>query len=178
MKSLKINAGLCGIKTGIIDYKESNLKSLLDLNSTQNFCQIVPLHLISSNDQIFFSFEQAQSAINSNTSFSKKLNLEFLIRLFGEKQLERVFYILNFKRGKNEVVLICFQNDKSKLNFLFEKVEKILEFKEKKILLGKNKKELTKIYGISKKEIQTLKDLKDPLGNLIIEKNSLVVFET
>ncbi len=179
MNSKKLNnSTIGGIKTGIIniDNIESTIKSLLELNQPQNLCQIVSANTIVCEKQVFFAIEQALSAIQNSTSFSKKAELEFLLRVYGTKQINQALDKAQLKAGKNEIVLVCCAKDKKELQELFKQAQKTLLFKEKKIQLGKNKKELMKIYGISEKELKTLSDLINPLEAAIIERNALVVF--
>ncbi len=178
MNQLKINSHFCSIKTGNINYKESTIKSLLALNAGENFCQIVPANKACSFNQAFFAFEQATDALAKNTSFSYKLNLEFLIRFFGTKQINAALDLAELKAGKNSILLVCAQKDKKKLNELLMNAKKELEFEEKKIVLGKNKKELMDTYNISKNALESMKGQKNALEKLIIEKNALVVFQS
>jgi len=179
MIQLKLNSHICGIKTGIINIhsEESFIKSLLEQNYRHNFCQVVPLNKVCSRFQVFVALESAIEAIKNKSAFSKKLELEFLIRFFGTKQISKTFKYAKLKKGNNNVLLICAQKNQKALLKLFKKIENVSEFKEKKIVIGSNKKELSDFYGISKKELKTLKYLNNPLEAAIIEKNALVVFE-
>lgn len=178
MDSIKINSQFAGIKTGILNYDESTIKSLLECNSPQNFCQIIPTGKAAGPMHVFTALESALDAVKNKTGFSGKPQLEFLIRFFGTKQLDKALKKTEFEKGKNAAVLVCAAKTKTELTALFKKAEKNLGFTEKKIVLGKNKKELMALYKISENELKTLKDLKNPLEATVIEKNSLVVFET
>src|SRR3989344_3962474 len=107
MSKLKINSHFCEIKTGNIDYKESTIKSLLAINQNENFCQIVPAKTICSFLQAFAALEQALFAQSKKTAFSGKLHLEFLIRLYGTKQINDAIDLAELKTGKNRALLIC-----------------------------------------------------------------------
>ncbi|MBI2598174.1 MAG: hypothetical protein HYW50_03185 [Candidatus Diapherotrites archaeon] len=179
MRFFKTNSHFYAVKTGtanIIDY-ESTIKSLLEQNSRKGFCQIVPAKTVGSTDQVAFAIEQSIGAFFSGENFSKKPGLEFLIRIYGTRQIENALKISGLKAGKQSVVLACAHTQKVGLEKILKTAEKILHFKEKKIFLGKNKKELMQLYGITAAEINTLKDLKNPLQQIIIEKNALVAFE-
>lgn len=178
MNHQKINSNFCSIKTGNINYKESTIKSLLALNAGENFCQIVPANKACSFNQAFFAFEQATDAIEKKTAFSEKPELEFLIRFFGTKQINAALGLAEMKTGKNTVLLVCAQKEQKKLDELFAKAKKELGFEEKKIQLGKNKKELMEIYGIPKNALESMKGQKNALEKLVIEKNALVVFQS
>src|SRR3989344_5473176 len=116
MTKLKVNSHFCEIKTGNIDYKESTIKSLLAINENKNFCQIVPAKTVCSFLQAFAALEQAIFAQNKKTAFSGKLNLEFLIRLYGTKQINAALDLAEFKTGKNMALLVCAHKSRQKLN--------------------------------------------------------------
>ncbi|MEK6941415.1 MAG: KEOPS complex subunit Cgi121 [archaeon] len=178
MNKLKVNSHFCEIKTGNINYKESTIKSLLAINKNGNFCQIVPAQTVCSFLQAFVALEQTLDAQSNNTSFSEKPQLEFLIRLYGTKQINAALDRAELKTGKNMALLICAHKSRQKLNALFSKAQKELEFAGQKFQLGANKKELMKLYRVSNAQLQSMKGEKNALEKLIIEKNSLVVFQT
>jgi len=180
MKSLKVNSHICGIKTGLINIinEESTFKSLMALNLGTNFCQIIPANTVTSFFQVFAALEQTYFAFISKTSFSKKKELEFLLRFYGTKQINKALKMAQLNQGKNKVILICAQKNKKSLSAFFKITQKKLKITVQDFSIGKNKKELMKLYNVTEKELKTLNDQKNPLEKIVVEKNSLVVFES
>ena len=180
MKSLKLDSHVLGIKTGLINInnEESTFKSLMALNSESNFCQIIPAHTATSFFQVFAALEQTNYAFETKTNFLKKKELEFLLRFYGTKQINKALKRAQLNKGKNNVLLICAQKNKKRLSTLFKIAQKNLDFKVQDFPIGKNKKEIMKLYNVSENELKTLKYQKNPLEKIVVEKNSLVVFET
>ena len=149
----------------------------LALAQQHRFVQIIPARVVAGVRHLEAALEHATSALKNKTSFSKNLELEFLVRLFGEKQLEKALQNAKFEEGE-ELVLVAAEKSKTKSKKEIAKIINNLKFKEtKKFELGKNKKELIDFYKISQEEIETLSDVENAIEGLVIERVSFVALE-
>ena len=117
------------------------------------------------------AIENTFSSFQSKSNFSKKPELELIIRLTGIKQLNKALQKAEF--GKENLVLIIDSKNKRKI----DSIKKELGFTEQKFELGKNKSYLVKFFNVTKKELKSLNDLKNPLEEIIIERCSFVSLE-
>ncbi|AJF59892.1 MAG: hypothetical protein J4224_04285 [Candidatus Diapherotrites archaeon] len=168
-----------GILTGSIKVNSvgSTIKKLSVYCSGKQFVQLCYAAPIASIDQVFFALEQTISAFDSGANFSKKQELEFLIRLTGRKQISRALDLTGLKKGMNTALLVIVASNEKEIKKIFNEIKMQTGFKEKKIDFKKNEKELIKIHGILQKEIDALKDLKNPVQELVLEKIALVALE-
>ena len=150
-------------------YEESIKK--LSLASQNGFVQILPTRLIAGQNHLLSAIENTFSSFKNKSNFSKKPELELIIRLTGIKQLNKALRKAEF--GKEDLVLIIDSKNKGKI----DSIKKELGFAEKNFELGKNKKYLMKFFNITKEELNSLADLKNPLEEIIIERCSLVSLE-
>ena len=154
-----------------IDSYSTTIKKLT-LAQQKGFVQIVPARLVAGKRHIAAALEHALFALGNGTAFSKNLELEFLIRLLGEKQLNTV--LKNVQFGNEEVAIVARMNGGKKPSGLMEE----FNFKEiKNFKFGKNKKRLMGFYKISEKALETLSDAENALEELVIEKISFVELE-
>ena len=142
------------------------------------FAQIVPARLIAGKRHAEAALEHAVLALENNHAFTKSLSLEFLVRLFGEKQLGKALESAKF--GKESVVLVIGAKSRKQI----EGIAGMLNFRETKgsrparnPQLSGNREELMRFYGISEKEIDAVSDLDNPLEELVIEKISMVALD-
>jgi len=150
-------------------YEESIIK--LSFESQNGFVQIVPSRLIGGQNHLLSAIENTLSSFQSKSNFSKKPELELILRLTGIKQLNKALKKAEF--GKEDLVLIIGSKNKNKIN----SIKKKLGFVEKKFELGKNKNYLIKFFNITKNELKSLADLKNPLEEIIIERCAFVSLE-
>ncbi len=101
--------------------------------------------------------------------------MKFLIRIFGQKQLAKVFEAAKF--DDNEAVVIVLEGNNAKK--IKDNLQSIgfVEDKGKNVKFGGNKKDLMDFYGIGQSELDTLLDLDDALEQQVIEKISFVALE-
>ena len=149
-------------------YKESIKKLTLGFGV---FTQLIPSRLVAGENHIWFSLEQSLDAFEQKTAFTKKPELEFIIRLVAQKQLNKALENAEFKQ--EPLVLVIGSENKK----IIDKIKETLNFEEKDIQLGLNKKELVKFFGIEKQEIESLADIQNPLEELIIERCAFVSLE-
>ena len=74
-------------------YEESIKK--LSLASRNEFVQIVPSRLIGGQNHLLSAIENTISAFQSRSNFSRKPELELIIRLTGKKLLSIPYYQQN-----------------------------------------------------------------------------------
>ncbi len=143
----------------------------LAMAQRRGFAQIVPARLIAGKKHLAAALEAATSAMRFKSNFAKTLNLEFLIRLFGEKQLGRAIEKAGFK-DREPIVLIA-EGGAEKLAAL----KKEIGISETKYRFGDSKEGLMRAYGVSQEELGAVSDLKNALEALVIEKISFVAME-
>lgn len=147
-------------------YEESIKK--LSLASQNGFVQLVPSRLIAGQNHLLNVIENTFSSFKNKSNFSKKPELELIIRLTGIKQLNKALEKAEF--GKEDLVLIINSKNKKKI----DSIKKELGFVEKDFKLGENKNYLMKFFNVTKEELKSLSDLKNPLEEIIIERCAFV----
>ncbi|MFH1390877.1 MAG: KEOPS complex subunit Cgi121 [Candidatus Diapherotrites archaeon] len=150
-------------------YKESIKKLTIGFDV---FTQIIPSRLVAGENHIWFALEQSLNAFEQKTAFTKKPELEFIVRLVADKQLNKALEKAEFKKNEPLILVIGSADEKA-----INKIKETLNFKEKDFQLGLNKEELVKYFGIEKREIESLADVKNPLEELIIERCAFVSLE-
>ena len=168
MPSKRLEFGDFSALTGISnDSYDATIKNLT-IASENSFAQLVPLRIVAGFNHVFTALEHALSAFELGSAFARKPELEFIIRLCAEKQLNRALEIAEF--GKEPLLLVAKSGE-------IKKIARGIGFVGKKFEIGKNKAELMKIFGISKRELEAMKDSKSALEELVIEKCALVALE-
>lgn len=162
----------------ITEFYSATIKKLA-LIQKRGFAQIAPASKIAGVRHICAALEHAISAGENGSAFTKNLELEFLVRLFGEKQLNAALSKAEF--GDEDVALLIESGAGAKATKKIVEIKKALNFEEikgiKASALGKNKKELMEFYKIGETELATLSDLDDALEELVIERISFVALE-
>ncbi|VVB99314.1 Uncharacterised protein [uncultured archaeon] len=147
----------------------------LALLPPHGFVQAVPARLCAGPRHIESALCGTFSAFENKTNFSRKPELEFLVRLLGEKQLNRAITTSEFQNGQEVVLVFEVMGNKSDAS---KKIFMALGFEEcKNLALGGNRKELMEIYGIGQSEINAVSGFAEPLEALVIEKTAFVALE-
>ncbi|MFH1587613.1 MAG: KEOPS complex subunit Cgi121 [Candidatus Diapherotrites archaeon] len=169
IKFFLIFAGLANIEDSGTTIK----KLLVGAKNRKTFIQLISLKPIASEQQIIFALEQSMDSFAKKTNFSKSLELEFLTRLSGQRQIGKAMDLFGLGEGKNEVALILYSENKKNSEKLFDWVKKEIDFREKKNLISanakKNRKFIAEIYGIGKEEMKIL-----PLRESVLERIAMV----
>jgi len=155
------------------DSYNATIKKLALLGKNR-LCQIIPAKIVAGKFHLKTALAKTIEAIDSGDAFSQNPNIEFLVRIFGERQISKAIEKSVF--GNEDLLLVIEENSKTKIN----KVMKSLGFEEKKVVLeklGNNKVELMQIHGISEEELSATKDVKNNLEMLVVEKTSFVALE-
>ncbi len=168
-KNLRIVAGSADIKDS-----DSAIKKLLaESKKLNSFAQLISLKPIASEEQITFALEQSMDSFAKKTNFSKSLELEFLTRLSGQRQINKAMDLFALEKGKNEVALILYSENKKNIQELIKFVEKEIDFKVKKDFIKQNAKKngkfIAEIYGIGEEELKIL-----PLEESVLERIAMV----
>lgn len=171
-----------GIKSGSVNINNlaATIKKLSLCSSRKKFVQLCPIEPISSLNQIIFAAEQAIDSFNKGTNFSKKIELEFLLRLSGTRQINKAIGKMLLKEGRNRVVLVAAAKKREKVKELLKEIEKQVGFREDGNLMkgvGKNKKYLMEIYSLGEEELESLMDKENALEEAVLEKIALVALE-
>ena len=155
-----------------IDKAETTLKKLSKSKGKARLLQICSAKNIVSPFHVFAAAEQAFSSTQNRTAKSKSIEIEFLCRLNAEMQIEKAIDASELKKGKNIACLVAIDG-KGKAKNQLEEAASEIGLKEKKIDLSKNKNAAMKHFGITKKELEVLSDLKNPLEAAVLEKMAL-----
>ena len=156
-----------------VDKVETTLKKLSERRDSSSLLQICSAKNIISPLQVFVAAEQALNAFENNTTFSDSLGLELLCRLNAERQIEKAIKAAGLKNGKNVACLVVVSSAGRAKKHLAEIASKI-SMREKKIDLKKNSSSVMNHFGITKKELETLSDLENPLEAAVIERIALL----
>ena len=172
MISLKAEKMRFFLLTGKIttDSYSATIKKLT-LAQEAGFAQIAPARRIAGKRHLQAALEHSASAFESKSNFAKTISLEFLIRLFGEKQLGKVLAAAEFRDGE-EIVLVGVGGAKKAAA-----LKKEFGISETKFKFGKNRRELMEFYGITQSELDAVSDLKNALEELVVENISFVALE-
>jgi len=156
-----------------IDKAETTLKKLSEGSGGAKLIQVCSAKNIVSPLQVFAAAEQTITSFENNTSFSDSTNLEFLCRVNAERQIEKAIRAAGLKKGRNVACLVVVSGigkTKKQLSDIASKIG----MKEKKIDLSKNANSAMKHFGITKAELKTLSDLKNPLEAAVIERIAML----
>lgn len=169
----KVGKHSFAVLTGKIttDSYSTSIKKLALLNEKQ-CTQIIPARLCAGEVHVLAALEHTFSAIDEGTAFSRKPELEFLIRFFGNRQLKQCLEAAKFSEGEELVLVVGTSDEKKVMEVCGE-----LGFVEQEIDFPKNKETLMKFYNITQQELDTLSDLENALEELVIEKISFVALE-
>jgi tRNA threonylcarbamoyladenosine modification (KEOPS) complex Cgi121 subunit len=155
-----------------IDKAETTLKKLSEGKGTAKLLQICSAKNIVSHFHVFAAAEQAFSSTENHTSKSNSAEIEFLCRLNAESQIEKAIDASALKKGKNIACIVVICKKGSATKHLQDAALKI-GLKEKKIDLSKNANAAMRHFGITKKELEALSDLENPLEAAVLEKMAL-----
>lgn len=148
----------------------------LALAQQKHFVQIVPARLCAGFKHAEAALEHAFSALDSGAAFSKKPELEFLIRFFGEKQLHKALEKARFGPGEALVFVVEATNKKD-----VDRAKNAIGFVEDKQCIvwkrGENKNDIMKEFGIGENELDVFLDMENALEELVIERVSMVALE-
>ncbi len=121
---------------------------------------IIPCKIIINKIQVESAIQLAIRDFINEENRAKKINIQFLLRFFGEKQIVRVFEKLS-KITDSSICMVAFYKDLSRgdiialLNELFIQKKIIRELTEDQIC-EPSLEEIKKIYNISDKEIEAI----------------------
>jgi len=102
METLRIL--VCGLKMK----RQANPQEISHiLNSMPFFAQALPRGAAASASHIIFAYKQSTDAFRKGTNLLKGRNLEFLLRLSGEKQLGKALEMAEIKGKTRETVLVA-----------------------------------------------------------------------
>ena len=159
-----------------IDKAETTLKKLSEAKGKSKLLQICSTTNIISPLQVIVAAEQTLNAVETNTSFSNNPEIELLCRLNAESQIEKAIDASECRKGKNQVclVLVATSSGKDVAKKQLREAASKIGLKEKKMDPGKNKNAVMKHFGITKKELEALSDLKNPLEAAVIERIAML----
>ncbi len=132
--------------------------------------QIASSHKIAGKLHVEWAARQALEAFDERTALTKSWEFEFLVRLSGQRQLEKAFEHFGIHKGRQHVALVAVGSKPKAI--AFEKwAEKELGFKL--VPFKVDQKAVQEWFKISSAELTALKDLKEPLEGAVLERVAL-----
>lgn len=182
MVQRKIGNRYLFIKTGFanIDNVDAILKKLSVLQKEGIF-QLFSIKPVVSLEQVVSAAEQATDSFERQANFSKNLSLEFLLRLIGTRQITKALEITGLKKGRNAVAIVACSSNRKSAEESVSAIAREIYFEESTGVIERNLKYnshyLKKIYGISNTQLETLKDLREPLKEAVFERIAILSLE-
>jgi tRNA threonylcarbamoyladenosine modification (KEOPS) complex Cgi121 subunit len=170
----KIGSFFARAELGKADIKdaESVIKKLSESAKNSVFLQVFNAKTILSTEQLFFAAKQAIDATKNQSAFSQRLEIELLLRATATRQINQTLKTTSLQKGKQETAILAVSESENALEETIKEIKKELCFKsEKTTELSKEKKqEIISAFGITKKELEAIKDLgKGALENAVKE---------
>jgi KEOPS complex subunit Cgi121 len=162
-----------GGKTNIENVDEYIRNTLLYAEKNHVHIQLFNAEMIAGKTHLELALSHTLRAIQEGRMSTQSLEMELLLYASGERQLKHAIPKIGIKSGKSGIAII-FITDVHKGDFLCDIVDDYMNrFKINRddTVLKATKKKILK-WGISEKEIQTLKDKK--YEELIFERIAMV----
>lgn len=111
-----------------IRFTEFDRDKIFDFIDTNKQTQIIPEKLFFGEKHVQHTLLETEKAANSGTSICKKQQLEFLVRLVGERQIK---VALKKTKPMKKSVFVCWSEKCPAIFGRFKKEFKFAEFKPK-----------------------------------------------
>ena len=149
---------------------DSFLKQIISFTKKHNFViQVFNANLIYGKNHLISATEHAFRAMKQKTNTTNSLAMEILLYASGERQLKLAIPKMGIKKGNNNIAFV-FTNSNISDRIVNDVLKQLDLERDDKVLEGDVN--TLKKFGISKKEIETLRE--DKYGHLILEKVALV----
>jgi len=149
---------------------DSFLKQIISFTKKHNFViQVFNADLIYGKNHLISATEHAFRAMKQKTNTTNSLAMEILLYASGERQLKLAIPKMGIKKGNNNIAFV-FTNSNISDRIVNDVLKQLDLERDDKVLEGDVN--TLKKFGISKKEIETLRE--DKYGHLILEKVALV----
>jgi tRNA threonylcarbamoyladenosine modification (KEOPS) complex Cgi121 subunit len=171
------------IITGIKDFEPDKLEKVMKdgFDGNKEVIQFFDASCVAGINHLLFSSVNALKALENNTSISKKLAVEILLRASGQRQIKKAISMMGVKLETRSIVLVLLGKDKSLLMDLLDSLSRILGAKTDDSLITLFNREkldkLARLYEITPLEIEAkgygLRD-SSVLEELIIERGAML----
>ncbi|MCP8321346.1 MAG: hypothetical protein H3Z52_10475 [archaeon] len=169
-KTLTIVLGMKGV---IIDDPEQFLGRLKDKFSNL-IIQALDANFIAGFEHLKMILQQSWVAFNRGISYTKKLDLEIIVRLACDSQIARALKTLGLKSGKMDIALIAIGEMKH-LKLFAENIKDLGEISDYIIKLNPSKERfLIKHHNISDELIKATITEKNKLAAILSERANLL----
>lgn len=169
----KTSSIILGVKGVIIDDPEQFLRNLRD-KFPNLIIQALDANFVAGFEHLKMILQQSWMAFNRGISYTKKLDLELIVRLACDSQITRALKTLGLKSGKMNIALIAIGELKH-LKLFNEAIKDLEEISDDVIKLNhKKKKFLIKHHSISDELIKATIADRNKLAAILSEKANLL----
>ncbi len=169
-KTLSIILGMKGV---IVESPEQFLRNLREKFPNLTI-QALDANFISGFEHLKMILQQSWTAFNRGISYTKKLDLELIVRLACDSQIARALKTLGLKSGKMDIALIAVGESKN-LKLFNETIKDLGEFSDDVIKLNPEKERfLIKHHNISDELIKATIADRNKLAAILSEKANLL----
>ncbi len=169
----KTESLILGIKEVVINDPNEFLRNLRDKFSNL-VIQALDANFIAGYEHLKMILQQSWMAFNRKVSYTKKLDLEIIVRMACDSQIERALKTLGLKSGKMDIALIVIGETRN-LRLFAENIKNLGEISDDVIKLNhKKKKFLIKHYSISNELIKATIADKNKLAMILSERANLL----
>lgn len=169
----KILSLILGAKEVVIDDPNRFLRNLRD-NFPNLTIQALDAKFVAGYEHLKMIIRQSWVAFNRGVSYTKKLDLELIVRVACDPQIERALKTIGLKSGKMSIALIAI-GELEYLKIFAEAIKDLGEISDDVIKLNPDKKRfLIKHHNISDELIKATIIDKNKLAMILSEKANLL----
>jgi tRNA threonylcarbamoyladenosine modification (KEOPS) complex Cgi121 subunit len=135
---------------------------------------------VAGIDHLLFSAVNALRAFENESNISKRLGVEFLLFVSGQRQIKKAISMVGVKPETESVTVVLMGASKSSLEAAFHELIRLVngQIDDKLELLERDRlKELSRIYEITSRELESMNYSSsgaEALEKLIIERVALL----
>lgn len=157
----------------IRDAKFNPLKLLSEINSARGVAiQFCRPDIVVSERHLVAAFAAAAASIMSGSARSKRIEMEFLLKLAAKTQIQDALRIAGISGNENTVIVAAITSQGQDPEPIVNKVAELLEGKIEPFKTTAPREKLIQVYEIGEKELESVPKSSsvDPLELLVIEK--------
>ncbi|MFH0714856.1 MAG: KEOPS complex subunit Cgi121 [Candidatus Diapherotrites archaeon] len=132
--------------------------------------QLVRAEKIAGKTHCEWAAFQAEEAFSAGQNLTRAWETEFLVRISGQRQIEKALDGFGLRKGKQNCALVVL-GPKEKADKLKKWAEKELGFKSAPFKM--EQKKVQEWFSVSDAELKALSDLKNPLESAVLERVAL-----
>jgi tRNA threonylcarbamoyladenosine modification (KEOPS) complex Cgi121 subunit len=169
----KTSSIILGIKGVMIDNPQQFLRNLRD-NFPNLIIQTLDTNFVAGFEHLKMILQQSWMAFNRGVSYTKKLDLELIVRTACDSQIERALKTIGLKPGKMNIALVAIGEIKN-LKLFIKSIKNLGEVSDDAIKLNPEKKKfLIKHHSISDELIKATIFDRNKLAAILSEKANLL----